>query len=758
VRVAMPRALTFFSHLPLWRRLLVELGAEVEIAPESSRATRERGAALAGAEFCFPVKLAHGQVGETLAETAADFVLVPRMVAQPPAAEQSDTYFCPYVQGFPSVVGAALGHASDGPQRLLTPNFDQRRPEEQQVEDLHRVLGAPLGVTQAQVGAAWRAALESQAHFEERCRTAGREALEKLARDGRQAIVLVGRPYNLLDPGANLDLPRKIAEMDCPVIPIDFLPFEPERIPPRYRNLYWAYGQRIISALQFVRRHENLFAIYFTNFNCGPDSFLLSYAEEIMGDKPLLSLELDEHGADAGYITRIEAFLDVVRHWRSPALRVTQPAAAFDHGTGDLRQRRIWIPPMHPMSSALFAAAFRGDGYDAVPMPTETRRDLEVGQRVTRGCECLPMRSTVGSFLNAIDTPAERDRQHALFMPTATGPCRFGQYATLDRLILERGQHADIPILSPSGDNAYCGLSSELRRALWKALLTADALEKLTCKVRPYETTAGDADEAAARGQAAAERALEGQGDLLEVVRRAGAAFERIPRRPVPKPLVGVVGEIYVRSNPFCNEDLLRSIERAGGEAWSAPIPEWILFTTWLDAYRPGPPPRTPKQLLGRMQRRLRLRIMQNMKTAYWKAAGPLLADRYEPGIVATVHAGQAYVPFSVGGETLLSLGRAVHFAEQEVTLVVNASPFGCMPGTMAAALFARFEKETGIPVVNLFYEGAGGVNRQLDVFIANLGGRTSPRPPSRPSPPGRRVQANVLLHAGGIPSASRRP
>ena len=133
------------------------------------------------------------------------------------------------------------------------------------------------------------------------------------------------------------------------------------------------------------------------------------------------------------------------------------------------------------------------------------------------------------------------------------------------------------------------------------------------------------------------------------------------------------------------------------------------------------------------------------MKTAYWKAAGPLLAARHEPGIAATVRAGQAYVPFSVGGETLLSLGRAVYFAQQGVALVVNASPFGCMPGTMAAALFARFERETGIPVVNLFYEGAGGVNRQLDVFIANLGGRTSP--PLLPSA----IRSTILPAPAGV-------
>ena len=72
---------------------------------------------------------------------------------------------------------------------------------------------------------------------------------------------------------------------------------------------------------------ERAFPVWFTNFKCGPDSFLLSFAERIVGEDPLLVLELDEHGGDAGYLTRVEAYLDLVRSrgqtgavevWRKP--------------------------------------------------------------------------------------------------------------------------------------------------------------------------------------------------------------------------------------------------------------------------------------------------------------------------------------------------------------------------------------------------------------------------------------------------------
>jgi hypothetical protein len=145
---------------------------------------------------------------------------------------------------------------------------------------------------------------------------------------------------------------------------------------------------------------------------------------------------------------------------------------------------------------------------------------------------------------------------------------------------------------------------------------------------------------------------------------------------------------------------------------------------------------------------------MQKIKTEYWKAAGPLLAQRHEPSIADTVRAGQRYLPANVGGETLISLGRAVHFTRQGATLVVNASPFGCLAGTMAAALFARLEKDTGVPVLSLFYEGLGGVNRQLDVFLANIGRGAAPRPRTEHRGARGAPQATAALH----PVAARRP
>ena len=81
--------------------------------------------------------------------------------------------------------------------------------------------------------------------------------------------------------------------------------------------MYWRSGQRILKAARFVRDNPHLHALYIGNFLCGPDSFILKYFKKDMGEKPFLQIEIDEHSADAGAITRCEAFLDSITNQKS---------------------------------------------------------------------------------------------------------------------------------------------------------------------------------------------------------------------------------------------------------------------------------------------------------------------------------------------------------------------------------------------------------------------------------------------------------
>ena len=104
-----------------------------------------------------------------------------------------------------------------------------------------------------------------------------------------------------------------------------------------------------------------------------------------------------------------------------------------------------------------------------------------------------------------------------------------------------------------------------------------------------------------------------------------------------------------------------------------------------------------------------------------WNAAvAHFLGDRTEPDIRETVRAGEPWIPVDFEGETVLTIGRCIEFAQQGVSMVVNVSPFGCMVGSLSSAVLQSVQEETGIPIINLFYDGDGDLNHVLKVYLAN--------------------------------------
>jgi predicted CoA-substrate-specific enzyme activase len=710
--IGIPRALAGHTFAPMWRRFFAELGLRTRLSPETSQELRDLGGRLAGADFCFPAKVAVAHVAWLARQPGIDWVFLPELANQRPRPEVTASTHCPYVQAWPACARTALSQNGLDAGRLLTPLLDERMPEARLLEHLAGSLAGPLGRTPRQIARAWRRAREAHEALQERLQAAGAAALAEARRTGERLVVLVGRPYNTADGGMNLALPQKIAERGLTVLPMDLLRPDLARLGERYRNVYWTQGQDILAVLLQVAGTPGVDAIYLTNFGCGPDSFLLSYAQEIMGTKPFLALELDEHGGDAGYLTRLEAFLDVLGRARSPpaARRPVRPEPA------DFRSRTLWLPIMHELGVDFFAAAFARHGYDARPLPLETDATFELGRSLVRGGECLPTALTIGALVATLQAQGLREGQ-ALFMPTACGPCRFGQYCQLHRQILDRVGLPDVAILSPSSVNAYQGVDESLRRAIFKAMVVSDLLLKARCKARPYELVPGSVDRIVGEERARICAAIRADADLPRALRAAVDRIEGVPRRPGRRPIVGVVGEVYVRNNPYANEGLIAAIERLGGEAWPAPVAEWLLFVA------------SPRNYRQYLERRLGARAFKAWATHRWqrhwdhllhRAAGPFLADRREPELDRVLDEAEAYLAHNIGGEAVSIVGRTALFAQEGAALVVNCAPFGCMPGTVTTALLRRLSAEHGMPVVSLFYDGQGTQNRRLEVFLAS--------------------------------------
>jgi predicted CoA-substrate-specific enzyme activase len=717
-RVVMPMALSAFALGPFWSEFFNRIGVGLVPGPPTDSAVVQRGRQVSASEFCLPVKTALGHIARCLQQYPEYPVFVPHLIADEAVAGLTQTRFCPYLEILPSLIGPEAREKAAG--RILSPVVDLRLADEKNARSLAESLAPFASRRVKDVAAALRHARRMRLRLQEEIQSAARARREGLRADNRPAVVVIGRPYNTLDRHLSHQLPYEIAAAGLDVLPLEGLAFHPERLRGYFRNLFWSYGQRIVSALIQIAETEGLYPVYLSNFGCGPDSFILSYAESIMAEKPMLILELDEHGSSGGYLTRLEAFLEVVK-----AASRAKPAAGRRASwhvpreaptPADIRERRLCVPHMHPTGSRLLAAALRGEGYSATELPIEDDAAFAEGRRWTRGSECLPAPLTLGSFLKqtAEDRRKGRDPNTglALFMPTSDGPCRFGQYCALDRMVLDRLGCRELPILSPSSENAYYGLDQKT----FTYILLADILFKMRCRVKPREKSRGDAEEALERMLRTAENEIENRRMRLPAfLPQAQAAFGRIPVDRTPRLLVGVVGEIYVRCHAYANHGLVDVVEKLGGEVWLAPATEWIMYTAWVERYRLR---RRGMSLWQAARLGLRWHYMRRKEHEAYRLVAPLLADRTEPPLDEIVAVGRRFLPPDFEGESILTLGRAALFKKDGAGLIVNCAPFGCMHGNITSALFNQAAEEIEVPVVNIAYDGVGDANAAVATFM----------------------------------------
>ena len=101
-----------------------------------------------------------------------------------------------------------------------------------------------------------------------------------------------------------------------------------------------------------------------------------------------------------------------------------------------LAGRKLYIPQMAYEGAKLLAAAMRSVGIDAEISPFSDARTLELGAQYTSGDECYPEKITLGDFLKVTEQPDFDPSKVAFFMPSAGGPCRFGQYAGFADMVM----------------------------------------------------------------------------------------------------------------------------------------------------------------------------------------------------------------------------------------------------------------------------------------------------------------------------------
>lgn len=740
--VGVPRALFGYELFPFWSALLEELGMEVVLSGRTNQKVIHESIEKVKAETCFPVKIVHGHVTDLL-DKGVDYIFLPAIItANKKGTKFRQSHTCPMVQSIPFVIKAALDLGSSG-VRLLEPTVHFQRGDDFVAGELASVFKKEFGTPLRKVKAAVRKARAAQDMFHDALRERGREVMDEVKAKGGRPVVIISRPYNGCDSGINLDLPRKLKEMGRVAVPMDCLDLSEDPIVRANPDMYWRSGQRMLAAADIVRRDADLDAIFISNFKCGPDSFIQHHLREKLGGKPVLSLELDEHSADAGAVTRLEAFFDSLENVdtvkftreRISAERTSGLAhgvngngaeargAGMNGGKGRNGHGRVLYLPYMCDHGYILAAALRKSGIAAEALPVSDQESLDIGLRFSTGKECIPYAITTGDIVKKTREKGFDPDRAAFFMPTTSGPCRFGQYQSTQRLALDSLGFTQTPLLSPDGDKGYdesegLGLTVGFRRDTWRGVVVVDILQKLLHETRPHEVNKGETEQVYRELLDETVRIIERDSSgLFGFVHDIRDRFHAIPVERTPRPVIGVLGEIYMRSHRFGNRDIVRRIEELGGEVWLSPIGEWILYCTdryiansWKD-----------KKYLDLLKGYMQDRVQKKEERRLYEPFRGFLASGEDAPTSEILRNAAPYMDDAFEGEAILSIGKAVEFAGRGLSGVVNIMPFTCMPGTIVAAISKKLREDyNNIPWLNLDYDGVEDTGSQvrLEAFM----------------------------------------
>jgi len=739
--VAMTDEFTLKGLLPLFVTFVGRLGFRSVVARHAGAPALRKGIEGARVPYCAPMQMFHGVVFD-MADRKPDFVLVPMLQELPRVGAEEHSVLCPIVQASPDLVSSLV----DAKQKVLRPTikFDEFGYDGPRFAASMRSLARELGC-EDRFADALEVAIHEQLEFERACLESGARALAFCARENVVPVAVLGRPYTIYNDVLNSNVPSILRSLGALPIPVDCLPVADDL--PIYEAQFWGYTQRNLRAAEQVRRTPGLYSVFCSNYACGPDSFTLRFYSYIMQGKPSAVIETDGHSGDAGTRTRMEAFLfcvDADLESRASDSSSKTDFARLDAANvtlGDVKrsQALLLVPRMGP-GSELAAAALRGEGFQAESLPLSTRDDVRTGRRYTSGKECVPMMLTLGTLLERLErgrTVDAPDQQYVFFMPTAKGPCRFGVYHSLHKIVLEETGWADrVKIVSPDDADYFKDVSSDFSLRIWLGFVARDLLEAMLLDVRPVERVPGQAQEIVTRWSKELERRFESPGPntpgaivrqlfgglwgTREVLSSAAAelALAKDPTKDVPT--VAVVGEIYVRLDPFANDFIVDKLEARGLRVRLAPFVEWLEYTAFLAEKRviDGAMRREDDPLsigLSGLVQRSTYEVLYDLcaKPLGW---GP------RPTVRQTLDAGRPYVHEELVGEAVLTIGGPVHELHSGlIDGAVIVGPHECMPCKIAEAQYAKAAEEMTLPYVSLGFNGDPIDTESVDRFAYDV-------------------------------------
>ena len=733
MNIGIPRCLNMYEDFPFWHTLFTECGLQVTLSAASDFSHYEHSARLVMSDnICFPAKLVHSHIQDLIGRKV-DRIFMPFVIYERKETGEQNSYNCPIVTGYPEVVKSVQGTAV--PVDAPAISFKDKKMLFRECRSYLKTLG----VEDKTIARAFARAESEQEAYLHALFACNKKILDEARRAKRLVLLLAGRPYHT-DPLIQHKMSDMVAGMGIDVVTDDIVREAETKVQGVQFLDQWTYPNRILKAAQWCAGQEDdVQFVQFTSFGCGPDAFLVDEIRDLLMryGKVYTMLKLDDINNAGSMKLRVRSLIESLKLKRE---REALSGRVVKNGSNvasvseeELRTKKILVPFFTPFISPLIPDVMRVAGYHVETLPLSDVESCDWGLKYANNEVCYPATLIVGDIIKAFRSGRYNPNETVVAMTQTGGQCRASNYVALIRKALLNAGYADIPVVSLAfGSNLQNGQSGlkfnwvKMFPIVLRVLLYSDCIAKFYYASAPREKEVGQAEKLKDFYlNVAKQKIRDGKsGDLYDCLGLAARQFNAICRE-TDCPKVGVVGEIFLKFNPFAHKEITAWMTRKGIEVVPSTLVDFFMQdfvnkkirreTEITKGLFPAKVYRWGYDILWKTIEKVN-RIGGQFR--YFTPFENIFAEAEEAQKVITLNA--------QFGEGWLLPAEIMSYAHQGINNVVSLQPFGCIANHIVAKGMEKRIKSL-LPDMNFlsldFDSGVSDVNvtNRLFLFIDNL-------------------------------------
>ncbi len=426
--VGIPRVIFLHKMFPLFYTMFTKLGFKVVLSPLTNAEIVNKANEYVTAETCYPIKLIYGHIAWLL-EQDVDFIVLPRLytIRHKGSVARKD-YSCMYMQTSPLLMEEAF-HLKERGIKLIMPELSLNFGKKFMLKSILSI-SKDINVLPPKMLLAAIAGFRNLVAHSNRLEKLGKEFLQS----DEPIFVLISRVYNLSDPVLNMGIEDHLNKMGCRVVHLEHLEASYMHVEHDYKDMYWPFGQHILTGLKIIKANKNFYPIYITNHGCGPDTAIQHFFQSEMQKREYLQLEVDEHSSKVGVITRLEAFLYSLQKQNQISLCEQNKKNIESEKENSKTGEKILLPNLG-MYTPILKNYFADKNLICAQ---ELKNHKPINYAMNK--EYFSMLVSLEELLNALKKDNSKETVYDLHFPTDEGSEVFGQYGLLcKKELIHRG-------------------------------------------------------------------------------------------------------------------------------------------------------------------------------------------------------------------------------------------------------------------------------------------------------------------------------